>query len=223
MEGINKAYLPAAGHNWALPLYDPFVKLLGGDKARKLLLDQAAGQSIRRFLDLGCGTGTLVVMMTKRLDPGMAIVGLDPDPKALARARRKAQQAGLSVKFDQGYSEALPYPAASFDRVFSSFMFHHLRADQRERTLTEARRILAPGGSLHLLDFERSEGSSGRLSRWFHSSTHLDGNSEKRMLALLREAGFVSSTKVATGARLFGLLRLGYYQAIVPAAAADPT
>ena len=77
MEDVSKAYLPAAGHDWALPLYDPLVKLLGGDKARQLLLDQAAGQSIRRVLDIGCGTGTLVTMI-KRLDPGLARLRLRP-------------------------------------------------------------------------------------------------------------------------------------------------
>lgn len=219
MEDINKAYLPAAGHDWALPLYDPLVKCLGGDKARKMLFDQAVGQTIRRVLDVGCGTGTLLTMI-KRLEPGIEVVGLDPDPKGLARARRKAQQEGLSIKFDQGYSDELPYPEASFDRVFSSFMFHHLRVEQRERTLREARRVLAPGGSLHLLDFERSEEPSGRLSRWFHSSNHFDDNSEQRILALLQEAGFVSSRKLAAGDMLLGFLRIGYYQASIPAATA---
>jgi ubiquinone/menaquinone biosynthesis C-methylase UbiE len=216
MEDISKDYLPAAGHDWALPLYDPLVKLLGGEKARKLLLDQAAGQSIRRVLDIGCGTGTLAMMIVKHLDPGVVVVGLDPDPKALSRARRKAQQEGLSIEFDQGYSQALPYPAASFDRVFSSFMLHHLPVELGERTLSEGRRVLAPGGSLHLLDFERPDGPSGRLSCWLHSSNHLDDNSEPRILALLREAGFVSPTKVATGVMLFGFLKLGYYRATRP-------
>jgi len=38
----SRTYIPAAGHDWLLPLYDPFVKLFGGDAARKALLDQAA-------------------------------------------------------------------------------------------------------------------------------------------------------------------------------------
>jgi hypothetical protein len=38
----SRTYLPAAGHDWLLPLSDPFVKLLGGEAARKSLLDQAA-------------------------------------------------------------------------------------------------------------------------------------------------------------------------------------
>jgi hypothetical protein len=37
-----KKYIPAASHDWLLPFYDPFVKLLGAEAARKTLLDQAA-------------------------------------------------------------------------------------------------------------------------------------------------------------------------------------
>jgi ubiquinone/menaquinone biosynthesis C-methylase UbiE len=50
------------------------------------------------------------------------VVGLDPDPKALARAKRKAERAGLSIPLDQGFADELPYENASFDRVFSTFM-----------------------------------------------------------------------------------------------------
>jgi hypothetical protein len=43
-----RTYLPAGGHDWALPLYDPIVKLLGAEAARAALLDQAALQ-LRRW------------------------------------------------------------------------------------------------------------------------------------------------------------------------------
>jgi ubiquinone/menaquinone biosynthesis C-methylase UbiE len=92
------------------------------------------------------------------------VVGLDPDPKALAIAKRKAQRAGLAIQLDQGFSDGLPYPDASFDRVFSSLMFHHLKAEEKAATLREVRRVLRPGGSLHLLDFGPPSGFS-RLSR----------------------------------------------------------
>jgi 2-polyprenyl-3-methyl-5-hydroxy-6-metoxy-1,4-benzoquinol methylase len=59
MGNVERAYLPAAGHDWALPLYDPFVSLLGLNSTRRALLDQAALQSTDRVLDVGCGTGTL--------------------------------------------------------------------------------------------------------------------------------------------------------------------
>lgn len=81
MANSQRPYLPAAGRDWALPLYDPIVKLLGGDSARKALLDQVALQPGHRVLDVGCGTGTLATLI-KRLHSDVDVVGLDPDPKA---------------------------------------------------------------------------------------------------------------------------------------------
>jgi ubiquinone/menaquinone biosynthesis C-methylase UbiE len=149
--------------------------------------------------------------LVKRVNPDISVVGLDPDPKALTRAKRKGAQAGVSIHFDQGFSDELPYPGASLDRVFSSFMFHHVSAEQREKTLREAWRVLRPGGSLHLLDFDSSEEHAhGALARWLHSRHRLKDNSESRILEFMRVAGFVNSRKVG-GAVLFGHLRFSYY------------
>src|SRR5882757_3352727 len=101
-------YLPAAGKDWCLPFYDPFVKLLGGDKARRALLDQASLRPGHRVLDVGCGTGTLATQI-KRLHPDVEVVGIDPDPKALVRAKRKAAREGIAIEFDQGFGDDLPY------------------------------------------------------------------------------------------------------------------
>ena len=93
MGEARRPYIPAAGHDWSLPLYDPFVKLLGADRARRALLDQAAIRPSQRVLDIGCGTGSLVILL-KRLHPDVDVVGLDPDPKALARAQTKSGTSG---------------------------------------------------------------------------------------------------------------------------------
>jgi ubiquinone/menaquinone biosynthesis C-methylase UbiE len=216
MHDTQRTYLPAAGHDWTLPFYDPLVKLFGADAVRRVLLDQAAVRPNHRVLDIGCGTGTLVTLI-KRFYPGVDVVGLDPDPKALTRARKKAARAGVSIRLDQGFSDELPYPDASFDRVFSSFMFHHLRAEDREKALREVRRVLKPGGSLHLLDFKGAEADEGGwLSRWFQSIHRLRDNSAGRILTLINNAGFVDSLKVAEGAVLLGHLRVAYYQASSP-------
>ena len=145
-------------------------------------------------------------------------VGLDPDPKALARARRKAEGASARIQFDQGFADELPYTDASFDRVFSSLMFHHLGGDEKEATLREARRVLRPGGTLSLLDFAGPEaGAGGFLARRLHSSYQLRDNSEGQILALIGQAGFTGPQKVCQGAMLFGRVRINYYQASVPA------
>ncbi len=209
-----RTYIPAAGHHWFLPLYDPIVKLLGGDPARRALVDQAGIRPSHRVPDIGCGTGTLVTLI-KRLHPDVDVVGLDPDPKALARGRRKAERAAVSIQFDQGFSDELPYPEASFDRVFPSFMFHHLRPDEKEKTLREVRRVLKLGGFLHMLDFGGPDSSpNGLLARLLHASHRLRDNVEGRILTLMIQAGLADPKKVSQRALLFG--RIAYYQASAP-------
>jgi ubiquinone/menaquinone biosynthesis C-methylase UbiE len=214
MEKTRKTYIPAAGHDWALPLYDTIVKLLGFDQARRSLIDQAAIRPGHRILDIGCGTGTLVTLI-KRLYPDVDVIGLDPDPKALARARRKAEAAAVSIQFDQGFSDELPYPDASFDRVFSSFMLHHLQSGEKENALSEVRRVLKPGGSLHLLDFGGpGSGKEGFLARLLHSSHDLRDNFDGRIVTLMSQAGLADPKEVSHRVTLFG--SIAYYQASVP-------
>jgi ubiquinone/menaquinone biosynthesis C-methylase UbiE len=125
-------FFPAAGRDVFLPVYDPLVSLMGFDRARRELISSANVERGQDILDLGCGTGTLAVML-KRDFSSVQIVGLDPDPKVLRRARIKATRAAVSVQFDQGFADELPYKDGSFDRVFSSFMFHHLEEDERQK------------------------------------------------------------------------------------------
>jgi len=213
MNEISRTYLPSAGHDWFLPFYDPLVKLLGGEAARKALLDQAALRPGQRVLDVGCGTGTFAVMI-KRLHPDVEMVGLDPDLKALARAKRKAARAAASIQFDHGFGDELPYPDGLFDRAFSSFMFHHLPADEKGNTLRAVRSVLKPGGEFHLLDFEGPEDHAhGFLAHLLHSNHRLQDNSEGRVVNLMRQAGFVDAKKVGRRTMLFG--GVGYYRASV--------
>ncbi len=213
-----RPYLPAAGHDFFLPFYDLVTSLMGADSVRRRLLasvDIRPGQTV---LDIGCGTGTLLVEL-KGMHPKVEVVGLDPDAKALARASRKAGKAGVVIRLDQGYSDALPYPDASIDHVFSSYMFHHLEADVKERTLGEVRRVLKPGGALHLLDFAGPEEHGSLLARLFHSNDRLKDNAEDRVLALMRGAGL--RPRVAGYERvMFGFGRAVRYEAEAPSTGA---
>jgi ubiquinone/menaquinone biosynthesis C-methylase UbiE len=206
MEHTERSYLPAMGKRWLLPLYDPLLRLLGADKTKRRLIEQAEIESGFRVLDIGCGTGSLAVLI-KKSHPEVEVIGVDPDPAALSISERKANRAGLSIEFDRGFSDHLSYPDASFDRVFSSFMFHHLEPSERAATLREIGRVLKSGGSLHLLDFAPRDGKSHR----HHRSPHEDSRFEGRVVDLLSEAGFVDAKEVARGKIFFG--PIAYYRA----------
>jgi len=226
----DRTFLPAAGHDLFLPLYDPLVTLLGGNRSRQELIEQANIASGQRILDIGCGTGSFAVLL-KRQCADVEVIGLDPDPKALRRAKTKSERTGVSVRFDQGFADELRYESKSFDRVFSSLMFHHLDEQTQQKTLREVLRVLKPGGSFHLLDFARSDSSHtsashasssphshslhSHLMQLFHPRDRMQDTSDARILGLMRPAGFANAQKVKDGRMLFGLLRTAYYRATV--------
>jgi ubiquinone/menaquinone biosynthesis C-methylase UbiE len=208
-KGHEKDYLPGMGHDRLLPLYDPLHRLLGMDKVHRPLVDQADVRPGHRVLEIGCGTGNLALLV-KRLHPDAEVVGMDPDPKALARARRKAGRKELPVRLDRGFAEDLPYPDASFDRVLSAFMFHHLGPDEKVEALREVRRVLTPGGSLHLLDI-----GEAKATHRSHRNDRPHGDSGDLIVALMREAGLADPAEIAYRIKK-GLGRVAYYSATVP-------
>jgi ubiquinone/menaquinone biosynthesis C-methylase UbiE len=180
------------------------------------LIEQAQIKAGFRVLDIGCGTGTMAVLI-KKLHPAADVVGIDPDPDALAVSKRKANRAGLAIEFDRGFADHMPYADASFDRVFSSFMFHHLTADEKSATLQEIRRVLKAGASLHLLDFVHAHGSQSKTEKHgllVHRGGAVAERIEGRMTSIMDEAGFVDAKEVSRGKIFFG--PIAYYRAQNP-------
>ena len=180
--GGERSFLPGMRHEWLLPLYDPLNRLLGVRRIRRRLLDQADLRPGQRVLEIGCGTGDLL-LAAKRAQPAALVVGLDPDLAALARAHRKARRRGLAVQLDRGHAEELPYADDSVDVVLSSFMLHHVPAGERGAAMREVLRVLRPGGALHLVDVGGS-GDSGHRHRFTREHAVDD------VPDLLRGAGF---------------------------------
>ena len=144
-------YIPGLGKQVLQPLYDLVHHLAGLQQIHLEMISLAGLRDGHRVLDVGCGTGNLL-RSTGRQHAGVELVGLDPDPKALAQAGRKARRAGLTVRFDRGFAQDLPYPDGSFDRVFSSLMLHHLDVAAKNTLLAEVHRVLRPDGRLILAD-----------------------------------------------------------------------
>lgn len=150
-ERTSQEYIPGMGKHYLLPLYDVVHHLFGLRPIHQEMITLAGLRDGLRVLDVGCGTGNLLRSTGKRW-PKVELTGMDPDPKALARARRKSRRAGLDVRLDRGFAQEMPFPDDSFDRVFSSLMLHHLDTASKDALLAEVRRVLRPGGVLVLAD-----------------------------------------------------------------------
>lgn len=206
-----RAFVPAAGHDRWLSLYDPLTRMLGAPASLRELIAQADLRPGLRVLDIGCGTGTLAVML-KQLHPEVEVAALDPDAKALERAKRKAEHARVAIELIRGFGDAIPYPDGSFDRVLSSFMLHHLTLDEKRATLADAARVLKADGTLHILDFvSAKDRPRGAIARMLHADDHLSDSGAARTTALLGDAGFASAAEVGARRTLFG--PVGFYRA----------
>jgi ubiquinone/menaquinone biosynthesis C-methylase UbiE len=211
-----RAFVPAAGHDRLLAFYDPLTRLLGTDRYRRWLVESAGIRAGDRVLDLGCGTGGLALAV-KRLCPGAAVTGIDPDPKALARARGKAARAGVELALEQGFGDALPFADASFEHVVSSLVLHHLPADEKDGALREAARVLVPGGGLRVLDFGPPASALARaLTGVLHRAESLGEQLAGEIPERLRAAGLADAAELGRRTTLLGSLSL--YAARRPAA-----
>ena len=211
------AYVPALGYRWLTRLYDPLVRLLKEEKFKRLLVEQVAVRPGYRILDLGCGTATLTIML-KQACPAATIVGLDGDADVLAIARRKVAAARLAIELHHGMAFAPPFEPASFDRVVSSLVFHHLTTADKQRTLAKVRELLRPGGELHIADWGQAQNFLMRVA--FLGVQLLDGfetttdSVRGRLIPLVQEAGFNSVSETHREMTVLGTLAL--YRAVGP-------
>lgn len=118
-----------------------------------------------RVLDVGCGRASLVRVLANRARLQRPPVGLDASHRMLALARRDVEaEGGPPVCLTQGIADALPFAEESFDLVLSGHAFKYLTDDELRASVTEARRVLKPGGLF--LAWEFAPTRSGLLDRW---------------------------------------------------------
>src|SRR5690348_7440469 len=158
-------------------------------KLRQKTIQLAQLQPGEQALDIGCGTGTLALEMTHFLSPGGSVTGVDPGSQQIARARAKAARRHVpqvSIEFQVGVIEQIPFPDQTFDVVFSTLMMHHLPTPLKRQGLAEIARVLKPGGRLVIADFTHKQERAGRAARFPAGGSRLSD-----LEALLQEAGFV--------------------------------
>ena len=198
-----RKFQPALGLRVLNPIFDPFLRLwIREDQFRQQLVERMRIEPGQRVLDIGCGTGTLLLQIKTR-EPTAEVVGLDPDRSILQIARRTAAVAGASISFEVGFGDRLPHPDGSFDHVVSTLAFHHLTRQEKREALSEAFRVLRPGGRIHIADFGRPRGLARILTLPVAALGQRAGdNLAGRITLFITQAGFAEaaeSERIRTG------------------------
>ncbi|MES2437515.1 MAG: methyltransferase domain-containing protein [Verrucomicrobiota bacterium] len=148
-------------------LYDWFVRILalGGErKFRQRTLDLSELRPGETVLDVGCGTGTLLIEAAKRIGPGGLAHGIEPSTEMVAHARKKAEAQAVTVSVMEGSADHLTFPDASFDVVFCTMVLHHLPSAMQAATILEMIRVLRPTGRIVIVDLQRPKTIKAALS-----------------------------------------------------------
>jgi ubiquinone/menaquinone biosynthesis C-methylase UbiE len=205
-------YVPAAGRFGITALYDTTVALTMREQRWRPALARAAMAGARDadVLDAGCGTGALTHELA-RAAPGARVTGLDGDPAVLARARRRlARCPGVTLR--EGRADDLPFENGAFDRVTCALLLHHLSPATQRRALGEARRVLRPGGRLHVADWGRPRGPLGPagalLLRALDGFENTGPPVRGELPGMLREAGFAGVAVTRRLGVVWGTLEL---------------
>lgn len=113
-----------------------------------------------RVLDLGCGTGTNVITLAKN---GWHAVGVDFIPRAIKKARSKAQKAGVYPEFQVCDITKLDNIQGPFDLILDIGCYHSLDKSGMQAYRDQLRRLLAPGGTFLLYLFFKNEDKASLL------------------------------------------------------------
>jgi len=153
--------------------------------------------------DLGCGPGELLAALAPKAE---RLIGVDASPAMLELARKNVRLSGASLRV--GELEHLPLADAEVRAAVLSLTLHHLSDPQA--ALKEARRVVAPGGRLVVVDYLKHDSELMRErygDRWL-------GFTEEELSGWLGQAGFIVENVDIEPVKLG--LELGLYTARRP-------
>ena len=148
-------------------------------------------------VDIGCGTGEMTFRLAQKY-PDASLTGVDLEDEHLARAAARCAKFGSRVRFQHGDALALPFGDATFDYAISRHVIQAV--PDAARLLAEAKRVLRPGGRLHLISEDYgmmwcyptdldSDGFWQRIPQQFGASVGCDLHIGRKTFTLLHDLG----------------------------------
>lgn len=139
--------------SWSWLFGKAYAILQRNPSSNRVVAEVATLQPGDRVLDIGCGAGRAMILAA-RVVGTLNVTGVDPTPALASTARKRVPGATVEV----GVAEDLPFPDRSFTVVWTISAHHHW--DDSEAGLSEAYRVLAPGGRFLLAEYRnrRPEG-----------------------------------------------------------------
>lgn len=190
-----------------------------------------------RVLDLACGPGFISAELARHVGPEGSVMGVDLSASLLRTAEQvRARERMDHLRFSRGDVYALDLPEQSFDFVYARLLFQHLR--EPGRALAQLRPLVAPGGTICILDVDDawltvhpSPEAFTRFTERAREGQRLNGGDRhigRRLGALLQVAGFeevrtqiVPMTSHDVGMRTFLDITTGFKLEQVPLAHRD--
>lgn len=193
-------FIPALGYDFLSDYYDLAIKLTMPEKKfRNKLIDYINPQENEKILEFGFGTAQNIIILKQRF-PDCNIQRIDIDPKIKTIAEYKLNRAGIETPLFLYDGDKLPFEDNSFDKVYSSLVFHQLDRITKLKCLLEINRILKPNGELIIGDWGKAKTKWMRFS--FYLVQLLDGfktttdNVNGLMIKYITDAGFKNALEV---------------------------
>jgi ubiquinone/menaquinone biosynthesis C-methylase UbiE len=159
----------------------------------RLLFRLTGALKARSVLDVGCGDGTLAATMLRA--GATRVVGCDPDPRMIARARTQTLASAVPVDFLVARSQALPFPDRCFDVVTCVTVLTFV--PEADRAVSEMARVLRPGGHLVIGDLGKWSiwAARRRVRGWFGAPMWRAARfrTARELAALAARAGLIVS------------------------------
>jgi SAM-dependent methyltransferase len=157
VEGAHRADEPGEGERLSVPAdawsgatYERIAEAFAPIHRR--IVEELAPQPGERFLDLACGTGGVALVAARA---GADVTGLDLSEDQIEKARAAADEAALSVQFDVGDAQELPYADESFDAAAS--VFGMIFAPDHARAAGQLTRVCKPGARIAITSWPFDE------------------------------------------------------------------